>query len=118
MKNKTFLDSIRCAVVGLIEAIRSEKNYKYYIIIALIGIATALLIRSPMEYYIGLIVTAAGAFSSECMNTAMEKLIDLIDKEIKEEIRIIKDISAASVLCFGVGYFTILGIMVVSFVCG
>ena len=33
MKNKTFLKSIYCAINGLIFAIETEKNYKYYLVI-------------------------------------------------------------------------------------
>ena len=34
MKNKTFLDSIKCALYGLYYALKTEKNYKYYVIIS------------------------------------------------------------------------------------
>ena len=48
---------------------------------------------------------ASFRLSTECINTSIEHFIDMVDKEIKEEIRIIKDIAAGAVWVWGIGFF-------------
>ena len=88
MKNKTFLKSIYCAINGLIFAIKTEKNYKYYLVIDILFFLLDL-------------------FAFECINTSIEHIADFISKEIHPEIKVIKDMAAAGVLCFGIAFFLV-----------
>lgn len=105
MKNKTFLDSIKCALYGLYYALKTEKNYKYYIIIATIFLFLNIYLKVELSGHLSYIITISGVFSSECLNTSIEHFIDKEDKEIKLEIKLIKDIAAASVICWGFAFF-------------
>lgn len=105
MKNKTLIASIICALRGLYYAIKTEKNYKYYFVIALIFLVLNILCNIPFAGHIAYVITAAGVFSSECINTAVEHFVDMVDTTIREEIKIIKDIAAATVVCWGFGFF-------------
>ena len=55
--------------------------------------------------YLFFIVTFLGAYSAECLNTAIEHVINYVDTKICTEIKIIKDIAASSVLCWGLAFF-------------
>ena len=43
----------------------------------------------------------------ECINTAIEHIADLISNEVHPEIKVIKDMAAAGVLCFGIAFFMV-----------
>ena len=105
MKNKTFLDSVKCAIKGLWFAVKTEKNFLYYNFIFLLFLILNIVFRTHYLSYITIILFTTGVFSTECINTSIEHFIDMVDKEIKEEIRIIKDIAAGAVWVWGIGFF-------------
>ena len=105
MKNKTFIDSIKCALKGLICAIKTEKNYKYYFVISFLFFIINLSLNIELIGFLCHIITTMGVFSAECINTSIEHFVDMTDKEIKPEIKLIKDIAAASILCWGIAFF-------------
>lgn len=107
MKNKTFIDSLKCAFKGLFYAFKTEKNYKYYICIALVFLIINIVLKVSLVFNIGYVITAVGVFSSECINTAIEHLADLYSTEIKTEIKLVKDIAAAAVLFWGFAFFIV-----------
>ena len=86
MKNKTFLDSVKCAIKGLWFAVKTEKNFLYYNFIFLLFLILNIVFRTHYLSYITIILFTTGVFSTECINTAIEYFIDMVDKEIKEEI--------------------------------
>ena len=105
MKNKTFSASGWCALKGLGYAIKTEKNYRYYFLIILTFTVLNIIVGVPYLAYITQWISVFGVFSAECTNTALEHLIDMQTKEIKEEIRIIKDVAAGAVVTWGIAYF-------------
>lgn len=107
MKNKTFLQSILCAIKGLLYALKTEKNYKYYLII--IAISTIMNIKFSVSNftYAGQLLSAIGVFASESLNTSIEHLSNKVDSSVNDEIKIVKDVAASSILCWGIAYFTI-----------
>lgn len=105
MKNKTFLDSIKCASKGLWYAVRTEKNFMYYIFIFSLFLILNYVFNTHYLSYISIVLFTTGVFSTECINTSIEHFVNMVDKEIKEEIRIIKDIAAGAVWVWGIGFF-------------
>lgn len=106
MKNKTFIQSVKCAISGLIYALRTEKNYKYYFAIYLITLGINMIFKISSIGYIVQLIMTTGVFGCECLNTSIEHLMNIVDESIRPEIKIVKDVAAGSVLCWGIGYFT------------
>ena len=106
MKNKTFTQSIKCAFSGLNMAFKSEKNFKYYLIINIIFGVLNIIFKVDNYWWIGYMLTTCGVYSAELINTAMEKLADAVTTEIRNDIKAIKDIAAGAVLFWGFGFFT------------
>ena len=117
MKNKTFISSVRCAFNGLFHAIEQEKNYKIYLLnVAITAVINIFLGFNYLEFIIWLI-TIAGVFSAECVNTSVERLCDFIKEEKDEKIGFIKDVAAGAVLCWGgIFYFAEFIMILVKFV--
>ena len=105
MKNKTFLDSVKCAIKGLWYAVKTEKNFMYYSFIFSLFLILNFIFKTYYLSYVTIILFTTGVYSAECLNTSIEHFIDMKDKEIKEEIRIIKDVAAGAVLVWGIGFF-------------
>jgi diacylglycerol kinase len=104
-KNKTFFDSIKCAFNGLAYAIKTEKNYKYYFGIATFFLIINIICKIPFGGFLAYFITTFGVLAAECINTSIEHFVNLFDMTIKEEIKIIKDIAASTVLCWGFAFF-------------
>lgn len=105
MKNKTFWDSIKCAFRGLFIAVKTEKNFKYYFVIAFVFLVLNLVCKVSLAGHLAYFITVAGVFSAECINTSIEHFVDMQDASIRPEIKLIKDIAAAAVLCWGFAFF-------------
>lgn len=104
MKNKTLLDSIKCAINGMIYLLESEKNYKHYIMILAITCIINSAIQASLIEYMILIISAVSVFSAEALNTCIEHIMDKNSKQINSETKIIKDMGSAAVLFTGIGY--------------
>ncbi len=113
MKNMTLFASIRCAVKGIGKAFRTEKNFAYYGVIWFVMFCVDLYAGvSASEHCLVVGVTAA-VFAAEFINTAIERMADLIHPQFSKAIADIKDIAAAAVLSFGIAFFIIQGIILV-----
>ena len=106
-KNKTFTDSIICAARGMIKAFKTEKNFAYYLFIALFFLFLNIHLGVESLFYIAYAITVSGVISAELINTALEHICDFVTKDIHPEIGIAKDIAAANVLFWGFGYFAV-----------
>ena len=107
MKNKTFIESVICAFRGLIYTVRTEKNYKYYLVIAIVFLIINIASKIDFYGYIFYIITVTGVLASECANTAVEHICNKITKKIDPDIKLIKDIGAGIVLFWGIAFFAI-----------
>lgn len=105
MKNKTLLDSIKCAINGLWYGLKTEKNFKYYFGIALIFLIINLICKVGIQEHISFIIVCGGVFATEFLNTAIEHLCNIFTKQENYDIKIIKDISATGVLIWGFVFF-------------
>lgn len=114
MKNKTFFQSICCAFSGLSYALKTEKNFKYYLGIAGFFLIVNILLRVELILYIPYVIPVFGVFAAELFNTAVEHLCNMISTDIRSEIRIIKDIGAGAVLFWGFGFFTVEAVIILA----
>lgn len=111
MKNKTFLDSIKCAIIGIRKGMRSEKNFKYYFVIAFLFLILNILVKSNRYEYCIFIGSAILVFALEYVNTAIERICDVVDTNYRPGIADAKDIAAAAVLVAGIGFFLTQGVI-------
>jgi diacylglycerol kinase len=105
MKNKTFLQSLKCASRGLIDAIKSEKNFKRYVLHILITVPINIFIGCSISQWVAYLICITGVFATECMNTSIEQLCNLLINEYNEKIKFIKDVAAGAVWCWGLCFY-------------
>lgn len=105
MKNRNIIDSFKCAIRGLISVFKTEKNCWFYLAnIIAFGIVNYFIGATQLNWIL-YFVSFVGAYASECINTAIERLCDFVTEEKHEKIRLVKDAAAGSVLCWGLLFY-------------
>ena len=92
------LNSFTNAFNGIKDALKSEHNLRFHFLAAIIAMLLAYFLKfNHLEFSI-LVLTIFVVIILEFINTAIEKLSDIVHPEKSEGIRVIKDISAGVVL--------------------
>lgn len=107
MKNKTIFESIKYAISGIILAFKEERNLGIYVIIALVFLSLNIILKSTYIELIIYVILCALVFATEYINTAIERVVDKFILTKNPDAKYIKDVSAASVLTFGITFFII-----------
>lgn len=98
MENRNIIDSFNDALMGLIHVVINERNMKIHFVLSAITLSAAIFFGlSKLEMLI-LFFTITLVIFAEMINTAIEVLIDMVQKEYHPLARIAKDIAAGSVL--------------------
>jgi diacylglycerol kinase len=92
------LKSFRNAFRGIMTLIRFEHNARIHLVILLIVLLAGILFKISLIDWMILMIVSGLVFISECFNTAIENLSDLISEQQNEYIRRAKDVAAAGVL--------------------
>jgi diacylglycerol kinase len=92
------LKSIRDALNGTRILVRYEYNARIHLFILVIVTIAGILFRIKGTEWLAILFVSGLVFVSECFNTAVEYLSDLITNEPNENIRMAKDVAAAGVL--------------------
>lgn len=92
------LKSFQYAFRGIKDALKSEPNLRIHFLASIVVMIFAIYLNFNFTEFSILFLTIFFVISLELVNTIVEKLVDLNSKEISEEARVIKDISAGVVL--------------------
>lgn len=92
------LKSFKYAIRGVKDALKSEPNLRFHFVMAIVVFVLAIILKFNRTELMILIITIFFVIILELINTTIEQIVDLHSKEISEEARQIKDISAAVVL--------------------
>ena len=110
-KNPTFLNAFKNALRGCTLAVKNERNIKIQLVAAVLVTIMGFLFRiSSVEWAI-LVLTIFFVIVTECLNTAVEKTVDMITKKYDECAKNVKDIAAGAVL-FSAMASVIVGIII------
>ncbi|CAM3160434.1 diacylglycerol kinase [Streptobacillus felis] len=111
MKNNKVsqIDSFNNAINGILHAISTELHMKIHIFFAIFVLILSLIIDISKFEIIILIIMITLVIFSELINTAVEKIVDLVSPEYNEIAKFAKDVAAGAVLvnaigAIGVGY--------------
>ncbi len=98
MKNKSLYKSFKCALEGIFVALKEERNTKIHFTAAVVVIILGALLRFSVEKLAILVLVCGLVVVSETFNTAIERIVDVIQPDYCPKAKIIKDISAGAVL--------------------
>lgn len=103
--------SMKNAFRGLIWALRTQPNYRIHIFLGSLSIFAGVILEISYYEFIIIIFLITIGLTIECVNTAFECTNDAVDRKIREDIRLAKDVAAGAMLMFSIGAAIIAGII-------
>ena len=110
-KNKGFFSSLKNSLNGIKNALKSERNLKIQLTIALIVIILIFILKIELIKAMFVYISIFFVIVTEIINTAIEKTVDLVTEEFNEKAKLAKDIAAGGVLISSINSIVI-GILV------
>lgn len=98
MKKRRFLNSMKYALAGIIHFFKSEPNSRLHFLATIIVISAGLWFKISRLSWVGVLLCIGLVLCAEMFNTAIEKVMNLISPGKSEQVRIIKDLAAGTVL--------------------
>jgi len=92
-------------------AFRTQPNYKIHFVLSLVALIGAFLLEISQTEFIIVIALITIGLSIEAINTGIEATTDAIDRSIREDIKVAKDVAAGAMLIYAIGAFTIAAII-------
>lgn len=95
---RAFLRSFGYAFAGLSYAIRTQRNLRVHLAVALLVILAGLILRVSAVEWAVLLLTIGFVISAELVNTVAELAVDLLIQEYHPMAKVAKDVGAAAVV--------------------
>lgn len=108
---RTFKGSVKNCLDGISYVTKSEKNFKREIALGIIALILSYILKIDKIEFIIVLTMICLVLTTEIINTAIERAVDLVTKEYHELARIAKDVSAGSVLVTSI-FSLIIGIII------
>jgi undecaprenol kinase len=93
-----FKKSFSHAMRGLQYVIRNEKNFQNELAVAFLVVLAMIYFQVTRAEKVVLVLVISGVLVMELFNTAVERVVDILKPRIHPFARLIKDLTAASVL--------------------
>ncbi|PWB38451.1 MAG: UDP kinase [Parcubacteria group bacterium] len=103
--------SFKHAIRGLATVIRTEKNFRWHLLIAAVVVAAAWYKGLSKERWVGLLIIMAFIMALEIFNSAIERLVDVLAPKTHSYAKDIKDLLAAMVLLVSI-FAAVIGIII------
>ena len=96
--SKTYFQSQRHAIEGLISIIKNERNFRIQLLVAFFVVILGILLKISHTAWIAVGFLIALVLISEAFNSVIEALSDTISNKYDVNIKYAKDVSAGCVL--------------------
>lgn len=99
---RKFLRSFKFAAAGILHCMKTERNFRVHLLMAFIVVVMGVLVElSPVEWFI-IIILIGGVLALELVNTALERIVDLVTEDYHPLAKQAKDATAGAVLVFAI----------------
>jgi diacylglycerol kinase len=105
--------SFAFAFNGLKICFASEINFKIHVLFAIIAVLVGIGFKISDTEWLVVVFCIAFVIAMEMINTAIEKLCDVVHKDFHPKIKIIKDMAAGAVLIAAINSLIMAGIIFV-----
>ncbi len=113
LKPTRFIDSVNCAIEGILHTARTQKHMRRHFLAALFLLPLALVLGITEVEFILLSISVSFVLFAELMNTAVEVVVDMITPDYHPMAKIAKDVAAGAVLVAAIGA-AVMGYLVLS----
>jgi diacylglycerol kinase len=111
MKDCSISCSVSAALRGIAFTFKNERNFRIEIYFALFILIALVILKANLEQSAIVVTMIFLVLMIELMNTAIERVVDILKPRKHPYARVIKDVSAAMVLILSIGA-SIVGILV------
>ncbi len=108
VKPGTWLESLNCAIEGVIYAFKTQRHIRYHYAIAAGALFLSLLLKLPVVEFVLFSISIIVLLFAEMLNTAIEEAVNLIEDRHHIIAKNAKDVSAGAVLISGIGVAIVL----------
>ena len=98
MNRTPFIKSFVYAFSGIAQTFRGGRNFKVQLGFAVAAIVLGFVFRIQPYEWLAVVICIGCVLGGECVNTAMEAVVDLASPEYHELAKIAKDCAAGAVL--------------------
>ncbi len=98
---KTFR-SFQYAGRGVAGLFRFENNAKVHLLAAVVVVAVGICLNINRIEWVIIITQIGLVFAAEAINTALEKLCDLVQPDYHPQVKVIKDVASGAVLILAI----------------
>lgn len=98
MRKPPFYKSLLNSIQGVVWMLKSERNFQLEILGLIVNLFLIVFLKLNATDTALILIVSFSVLSLEILNTAAEKICDIIQPEFDERIKIIKDISAGAVV--------------------
>ncbi len=99
--------SFKHAWDGLVYSLATQPNYRIHLFLSALAITGGFFFRISYSEFIIVILMITIGLVVETLNTGLEQTTDAIDRKIREDIKIAKDVAAAAMLVYSIGAFVV-----------
>lgn len=99
---RKFLKSFSFAFEGIIHAFKTERNFKFHLIAAVIVISTGIITGLTLTEWFIVLILIGGMLALELLNSAVERIIDLVTSDRLPLAKQAKDLAAGAVLIYAI----------------
>ncbi|AYV67175.1 diacylglycerol kinase [Niallia circulans] len=111
IRKNSQLSSFRLAILGILTAIKQERNVKIHLVITILVIILGLLNDLSKQEWMFIAFCIGLVISLELINTAIERVVDLVTSEYHPLAKEAKDIAAGAVFIAAILSIVIGGII-------
>ena len=90
--------SFKYAFAGIKNAVCTQRNARIHLVAAIVAVTCGIILEISVIEWMFVVVAIGFVITAEIINTAIEKLVDLVSPERQEKAGIVKDLSAGAVL--------------------
>jgi undecaprenol kinase len=101
-KKHPLIRSFGFAITGIRSVVMNERNMRIHLVISLIVIVTGLWFSISMFEWLFVILAIGGMFALEMVNSAIERVVDLVTDKYHPLAKDAKDIAAGAVLLYAI----------------
>lgn len=96
------LKSFSFAIHGIVSAIKQERNLKIHFAVTFIVIVLGFIFSLSLTEWLFVLFAIGSVISFELLNTAVERVVDLVTKEYNPLAKQAKDVAAGAVLVYSI----------------
>ncbi len=93
-----FLRSLKNALKGIVYCINNERNFRVHTVVSLYVLVFSIIFNFSSTQYAIIFITISLVLTTECINTAIERILNFTNEGYHPIVKVIKDIAAGAVL--------------------